>query len=244
MSPSSGPVYRVGELAKLTGVTVRTLHHYDEIGLLVPTQRTGSDYRQYGTADVARLQQILSLRQLGFALDEIARVLANPGADLLTVLRLHLENARKALAAQQKLCDRLELLTDILARADSVSPDQYLKTVEATIMAENHFNLPPDELAALQAHWAKFSQADIESVQNEWPVLIGKMQAAMDAGLDPKSAEVQALAARSKELVAMFTGGNPSVHGQLKTKYETDPALQQKTGWTPELMAYMAKADA
>ncbi len=110
-------------------------------------------------------------------------------------------------------------------------------------MAENHFNLPADQHAALQAHWAKFIPADIEAVQNEWPVLIGKMQAAMDAGLDPKSAEVQALSARSKELVAMFTGGNQSVHGQLKQKYETDPALQQKTGWTPELMAYMAKAD-
>lgn len=243
MSPSSGPVYRVGELAKLTGVTVRTLHHYDEIGLLTPTQRTGSDYRQYGTADVARLQQILSLRQLGFALDEIARVLANPGADLLTVLRLHLENARKALAAQRKLCDRLELLTDILARADSVSPDQYLKTVEATIMTENHFNLPPDEHAALLAHWAKFSQADIEAVQNEWPVLIAKMQAAMDAGLDPKSDEVKALAARRWELVAMFTGGNQGVSDQLKEKYRTDPALRAKTGLSEALMDYMAKAD-
>lgn len=243
MAATSGPYYRVGELAKLTGVTVRTLHHYDEIGLLTPSQRTGSDYRQYTPADVARLQQILSLRQLGFALDEIARVLANPGADLLTVLRLHLENARKALAAQRKLCDRLELLTDVLARADIVSPDHYLKTVEATIMAENHFNLPPDELAALQSHWAKYSPADIEAAQNEWPVLIGKMRAAMDASTDPKSPEVRALAARSKELVAMFTGGNAAVNDQLKQKYEADPALQAKTGWTPELMAYMAKAD-
>lgn len=243
MAASSGPFYRVGELAKLTGVTVRTLHHYDEIGLLVPTQRTGSDYRQYTPADVARLQQILSLRQLGFALDEIARVLANPGADLLTVLRLHLEKARQVLAAQHQLCDRLERLTAALERADIVSPDQYLRTVEATIMAENHFNLPPDEHAALQAHWAKFSPADIEAVQNEWPVLVGQMQAAMDAGTDPKSPEVQALSARSKELVALFTGGSQSVHGQLKQKYDTDPALQAKTGWTPELMAYMAKAD-
>ena len=62
---------KVGELAKRTGLTVRTLHHYDEIGLLRPSLRTEAGHRLYTTVDVARLQQVLSLRQLGFGLEEV-----------------------------------------------------------------------------------------------------------------------------------------------------------------------------
>ena len=69
----------MGELAKRTGVTVRTLHHYDEIGLLRPSRHTESGHRLYTAVDVARLQRILSLRQLGFALEEVRDCLDRPG---------------------------------------------------------------------------------------------------------------------------------------------------------------------
>lgn len=245
---SREPVFRVGEVAARTGLSVRALHHYDQIGLLVPSGRTesvhGAGHRRYTTADLARLQQILSLRQLGFSLDEIADALAKPGFDPLTLLRLHLARANEALKSQHLLCERLTQLTAHLERAEEVSADTFLKTVEATIMAENHFNLPPDQAAALAAHWAKFSPADIEAVQNEWPVLLGKVREAMAAKKDPRSPEVRALADRATELTRMFSGGNASVEGQLREKYRTDPELQTRTGIDPELMAYLERARA
>ena len=64
--------FTVGELAKLTGITVRTLHHYDQIGLVQPSDRSRAGYRLYGDADVLRLQQVLIYRELGVPLDEIA----------------------------------------------------------------------------------------------------------------------------------------------------------------------------
>src|SRR5438128_9914377 len=70
---------KVGELARRTGLTIRTLHHYDEIGLVKPSLHTESGHRLYTAADVARLQQVLSLRQLGFALEENAGCLDRPG---------------------------------------------------------------------------------------------------------------------------------------------------------------------
>lgn len=240
------PQFRVGEIAARTGVSVRTLHHYDEIGLLRPSGRTdsvhGAGHRRYTSVDLARLQQILSLRQLGFSLDEIRDAITKPGFDPLTVLRLHLARANELLKSQHQLCVRLAELTGHLERAEEVSAETFLKTVEATIMAENHFNLPPDQAAALAAHWAKFSQADIEAVQNEWPVLIDKVKEAMAAGTDPRSPEVRALAERAAELTRMFSGGNASVESQLKQRYETDPELQKKTGVDPAWMAYLAKA--
>ncbi len=67
--------HTVGQVAKLAGVTVRTLHHYDEIGLLTPSGRSGSGYRRYSEADLERLQLIRYYRELGFPLDEIAVIL-------------------------------------------------------------------------------------------------------------------------------------------------------------------------
>ena len=74
---------RVGELAKRTGVSVRTLHYYEEIGLLAPSRRSEAGYRLYGDADVVRLQQIMSLRQLGFSLEQIRDCLHRDDVPLL-----------------------------------------------------------------------------------------------------------------------------------------------------------------
>jgi MerR family transcriptional regulator, thiopeptide resistance regulator len=79
--------HSVGAVARLAGVTVRTLHHYDEIGLLTPSGRTPAGYRHYGEADLERLQRILFYRELGFGLDEIKTVMTDGHADAVAHLR-------------------------------------------------------------------------------------------------------------------------------------------------------------
>src|SRR5580765_3510506 len=96
---------KVGELAKRTGLTIRTLHHYDEIGLLRPSLHTESGHRLYTAADVARLQQVISLRQLGFALEEIGACLNQADFSPLEVIRLHVERLREQSALQRGLCE-------------------------------------------------------------------------------------------------------------------------------------------
>jgi MerR family transcriptional regulator, thiopeptide resistance regulator len=91
--------WKVGELARRTGITVRTLHHYDEIGLLTPSEHSSAGYRLYGEREVVRLQQILSLRQLGLSLEEIRACLARPEFTPLHVVELHLARAPAARGA-------------------------------------------------------------------------------------------------------------------------------------------------
>ncbi|WP_422931499.1 MerR family transcriptional regulator [Singulisphaera sp. PoT] len=91
---------KVGELAKQSGLTVRTLHHYDEIGLLKPSQHSESGYRLYTRAEVVRLQQVLSLRQLGFSLEEIRDCLDGPGFSPSELLRLHIGRLRRQVELQ------------------------------------------------------------------------------------------------------------------------------------------------
>jgi MerR family transcriptional regulator, thiopeptide resistance regulator len=79
--------YPVGAVARLAGVSVRTLHHYDRIALLTPSGRNAAGYRIYTLPDLKRLQQILFYRALGFTLDDVAKILAGPGQDAAAHLR-------------------------------------------------------------------------------------------------------------------------------------------------------------
>src|SRR6476620_8221294 len=101
-------VFQVGELAKRTGVSVRALHHYDEIGLLAPSSRSASRYRLYDREDVVRLQQIKSLRQLGFSLEEIRELLAARRLTPLGVVEMHLQRVKEQMELQRLLLGRLE----------------------------------------------------------------------------------------------------------------------------------------
>src|SRR5438552_6681758 len=101
---------KVGELARRTGLTVRTLHHYDEIGLPKPSLHTEAGHRLYTAGDVARLQQVLSLRQLGFSLEEVGACLDRPGFSPLEVVRLQAARLREQIEMQRGLCERLEAL--------------------------------------------------------------------------------------------------------------------------------------
>src|SRR6516225_6560087 len=130
---------KVGELARRTGLTIRTLHHYDEIGLLKPSLHTEAGHRLYTAGDVARLQQVLSLRQLGFALEDIKACLDRPGFSPLEVIRLHVARLREQIDLQQKLCARLEALAGYFQSAGEVSADAFLQTIEVMTMIHNYY---------------------------------------------------------------------------------------------------------
>jgi DNA-binding transcriptional MerR regulator len=138
-----GRCWKVGELAERTGLTVRTLHHYDAMGLLSPRGRTssahGSGHRLYTAADVARLQQIVSLKQLGFGLEQIRKYLARADYDPRQVIRLHLARIREQAAELKRLEERLAALSDALDKAEIVSADEFLTTIKEMIV--RFFNL-------------------------------------------------------------------------------------------------------
>ena len=140
---------KVGELAKRTGLTVRTLHHYDEIGLLRPSLHTESGHRLYTAGDIARLQQVLSLRQLGFSLEEIAGCLDRPGFSPMEVIRLHVARLRDQIALQRRLCERLEAVAAHLEAAGEVSADEFIRTIEEMTMIESYYT--PEQLETLKA---------------------------------------------------------------------------------------------
>jgi MerR family transcriptional regulator, thiopeptide resistance regulator len=132
----AGRTWKVGALAKATGLTVRTLHHYDEIGLLQPSARLTGGHRLYDADDVARLYRIIRLRQLGFPLRQVAAVLAEPEWQLAPAIERHLAEARHRAEMASRLSARLAAMAAELEQQKHPSPRELFATVEEMIIMD------------------------------------------------------------------------------------------------------------
>lgn len=234
---------KVGTLARKTGVSVRTLHYYDEIGLLAPARRTEAGHRLYGADDAVRLQQIVSLRQLGFSLDEIRVFLEGVDGAAHRVIELHLARLNEQMALQRRLYDRLEALAAHLRAAEEVSVDDILQTIADMNMIEKYYT--PEQLEALRQRREHYGEEQIRRFEAEWQDLIAAAQAEREKGTDPASEPVQRLARRWMELVQAFTGGNPGIQKSLNVMYRQEgPAAASRGMVDPALFDYMGEAIA
>ncbi len=236
---------RVGVLAKRTGVSVRTLHYYDEIGLLAPSERSDAGYRLYAAADIVRLQQIMSLRQLGFSLDEIQGCLCRGDLSPLRVIEQQIAQLREQIALHHQLRDRLEAIAQGLREAEEPSIAELLHTMEVMNRMEKYYT--PEQREWLNERRQAVGEERIREVEAEWPELIAAVGREMDAGTDPADPRVQALAQRWMGLVQEFTGGNPGIEKSLRTMYQNEAPKNIHPSMDPrmsEYMAYIGKATA
>jgi DNA-binding transcriptional MerR regulator len=232
---------KVGKLAKRTGISVRTLHYYEEIGLLAPTFRTRAGHRLYGASDVVRLQQIVSLRQLGFSLEEIGDCLKQDHFSLKRVIELHISRLKEEIETQARLCARLETIADSLASEREVSVDDLILTIEEVTRMEKYYT--PEQLRELKERGQQLGEDGLRKAEADWQELMSEVRAEMDKGTDPSSDRVQELAKRWTSLVQAFTAGNPGIEkaaGRMWQQEENIHGLD--TGSMREMMAYMSKA--
>jgi DNA-binding transcriptional MerR regulator len=128
---SGRTVDRIGQLAEATGVSVRSLRHYDAIGLLVPSDRNAAGHRRYTGDDVRRLHQIVALRGFGLSLAEVAEVLDGPGTAVRRMLEVQLDQVVDRIAVARRLQARLERA---LATAGEPSVPQLVELIEVMTM--------------------------------------------------------------------------------------------------------------
>ncbi|HET7436995.1 MAG TPA: MerR family transcriptional regulator [Thermoanaerobaculia bacterium] len=235
---------RIGELAKRTGVSVRTLHHYDAIGLLVPSHRSESGHRLYGRDEMIRLQQILSLRQMGLPLEEIASLLGGPATTAPRILAMHIDRLRRQITAQQELCTRLEALASRFTAAEGPSVDELIETMETITMYEEMYGkyFTPEQLETLRQRREQLGDAHLREVEQEWPRLIAEVQELKSKGTDPKDPRMQQLAKRWMELIAEFTGGDPAIAQSVANLYRGEPKFEAQMGLDGSLFAYVKQA--
>jgi DNA-binding transcriptional MerR regulator len=223
MKRTDKELFQPREFAKRSGVTVRTLHHYDRLGLLKPTRYTRAGFRLYSEDDFARLEQIVALKFIGFSLNEIKNILKRGTSDLATTLR----QQRQAIEEKR---ERLELAVMAIERAEYVvatsrAPrwETFAKIIEVINMQSNmdwtKKYYSEEAQSEIQKRAATIPREVIEQAQRDWATLISEVQAAVVAGEDPASEKSQALAARWSELIKAFTGGNPEIQKGLNRMY-------------------------
>ncbi|HEX5165851.1 MAG TPA: MerR family transcriptional regulator [Thermomicrobiales bacterium] len=233
---------KVGELARRTGLTVRTLHHYDEIGLLSPSTRTEAGHRLYSDADVLRLQQIASLRQFGLPLDEIRELLAGRDRSALPVIEMHIARVRDQVRLQQRLLGQLDQIAGHLRRNGTAPVDELLRAMEMMTMVNTYYS--EEQLEWLRKRREEVGEDRIREVEAEWPRLMAEVRAEMVAGTDPADPKLQPLLDHWGGLVAEFTGGNDGIAQSLTNLFENEDSLPDGQQIDRELFAYVGKAMA
>jgi DNA-binding transcriptional MerR regulator len=233
--------WKIGELAKQTGITVRTLHHYHSIGLLSPSEYTEAGHRLYTKDDISKLQQIMSLKQLGFSLDEIKQFIENPNFDRLKVIKIQLESIKEHIRKQEQLFSRLEGLYEMLNSRQDVEADYFIKLIEVIHMnVEKYFT--QEQLEKMKMQTEQFSSEEKKQVESNWSELITNIRAEMEKGTSPEDPTVIQLARRWSEMINQFTGGDNEIVKAAERFHAQNPGNPLQFGIDRDLYKYIQKA--
>jgi DNA-binding transcriptional MerR regulator len=227
----------VSQLARLAGVSVRTLHHYDDIGLLKPLGRGANGYRLYERSQLPRLQQILFYRELELPLEEICRIMKDPGFDVLAAL----------LQQRQVLEDKAVHVRELIDAVDAaIGRVKNMFEKEA----EERWGHTP-QLKESKRRTAKYTKTDWEKMKAEAAEVQEALAAAMNAGVKPTDPKARALAEQHRQHISKwFYECSYEIHRGLAEMYVSDERFtanidkQHKGLAAFQRAAILANADA
>jgi MerR family transcriptional regulator, thiopeptide resistance regulator len=220
-------MYTVKQLSDLAHVSVRTLHYYDEIGLLTPSQVGANGYRYYDNDSLLRLQQILFYRELDFDLTQIGAILDDPNFDYVTALRSH----RALLRDKQRRLDELISTVDstIMHIVGEVEMSDKRLFEPFTDEEQKHY----ERLARLEygpanvnesiKRWNSYSKAQQEAILKEGGEIYAEIAKLMNAGVDARDEDVQALLVRWHNHIHYFYTPTLEIVRGLGELYATNP---------------------
>lgn len=214
----------IGEFAKKTGLTVRALRFYEEKGLITPPRSRDNDRRYYGQREFREVQKIVSLKQLGFPLGEIERLIKGKKASLPQVLSAQLEALQAEKSEVETAIKSLKAAITALADGNDLDIQTLTKLIRMTTMTET---MKKDMKLVKERHFSKEFLEEIEAnpLSEEeqkkygaaWLDVLGQAKALL--GTDPTAPEARALGQRAREMVEKFTGGNPEAEFGLHSMY-------------------------
>ncbi|MEV7661326.1 MerR family transcriptional regulator [Paenarthrobacter sp. NPDC089316] len=250
MTGATGRQWSVGELAKACGVSVRTLHHYDEIGLLSASARTASGHRRYGEGDLRRLYRIRALHMLGIPLAAIRDALtASDAADLGSMRALLGDQLRQVQQHALHVQTLQERLTTLLSRLDTPAmptPEQFMTTLEMITVYEKHFT--DEQRQQLADRRQELGTEKIEDAKQKWASLVEEGLGHVRAGTPVADPAVREWVRSWDEIGAMFHPGEDTKAAARAAWQENSQSISADLPWSPQdlagLMGYLQKARA
>ena len=219
----------IGQLAQRAGISSRTLRFYDEIGLLKPSARTTSGYRAYAHPEIRRLQQIQSLRAVGFSLDSIRQQLDGSSVNYREIVQAHLGKLDLQLQRLQNLRTRLLWLDAVLTHDGNLNNEDLLQILEDISMLEQQ--VPAAQYAAMQKRHQELGDERAEATRQEWGELIEQFRQLQVADTPLTSERAQQLRNKARRILGEFTGNDPQIQ---KTLLCSGPAFFAHLGYTLE----------
>ncbi|TPQ20854.1 MerR family transcriptional regulator [Streptomyces sporangiiformans] len=220
--------YSVGQTAGFAGITVRTLHHYDEIGLLVPSERSYAGHRRYSDADLDRLQQILFYRELGFPLDEVAALLDDPDADPRAHLRRQHELLTARIEKLQKMAEAVEHAMEARKMGINLTPEEKFEVFgdkdpeQYAEEAEQRWG-GTEAYAESQSRTARYTKDDWKRMQAEVASWGERYDALMAAGEPPTGEQAMDMAEEHRQhICTWFYECSYEIHQGLAEMYVSD----------------------
>lgn len=232
--------WKVGDLSKLTGLTIRTLHHYDEIGLLCPSFRNDAGHRLYSEGDIIKLQQIMSLKQLDFSLDEIKKFLENPRYNPVDVIEMQLKRLDEEISLKVQLRSELNELLEVFNSWQRPTLDQFINSIELIRNQKKYFT--KEQQLKLKKQYDKLNKKNGSEVLNSWGDIISSFQAEMEKGTPIYDIKVVKLAKQWQEGINLFTGGDSEIVHSAERYYMDNPQAAKVNGMSSELYEYIKKA--
>lgn len=199
--------YAVKQLAALSGISVRTLHYYDQIGLLKPTLRTEAGYRLYGEQELLRLQQILMYRELDIPLKEIAGILDDPDFDLLEALESHKAALQQRKRRLQTLLETIDKTIYHVKNKTMLSQDELYEGLpkdKAEAWRDEASEAWPTAFKRSETHLRSMQKSDFKQLKDDFNALWQRLGSMTD--LDPKTKEVQQLIEQHYHFIRRFWG--------------------------------------
>jgi DNA-binding transcriptional MerR regulator len=223
---------KVGELARRSGLTVRALHHYEQVGLLLPSARSAAGYRLYNAADVARLHGIQALRGLGLALKDIGPMLAGDGSALPTLLARQVRALDRQISQATELRAQLALLQAKVGAGEQPAMADWLQALQRMSAMGRHFSAA--EMRRIHDNWPR--------VADEWAPLMAEVQALMDAGVPGDDDRVQPLANRWMGLIHHWMDGDFDLIDRWGRMYQQEPGARALPGPGIAMVRYIEPA--
>src|SRR5215204_1484807 len=241
--------YTVGRVAELSGVTIRTLHHYDEIGLLSPGGRSAAGYRIYEESDIERLQRILFYRELGFDFKEISTIVDDPDTDATGHLRRQRRLLTERIGRLRAMVDAIDYEMEARTMDIRLTPEERLEVFgefrleDYAEEAEQRWG-ETEPYKESQRRVSSYTKQDWQRLRAEGEEVRARLAAALDAGLAPESAEAMSAAEAHREYISRwFYECTYEIHRGLTEMYVSDERFRSNYDATaPGLAAFIRDA--